>query len=107
MTTVCVLLFIPYDLAVTRTAFTTTNGYCSMIFLNDGASVKIFFVLAIILFILDLTVFVVGVALYFKVSKEFCNFKSTDVRVSLMLMATAGLDGYSLVLNILLTESSK
>ena len=92
LTTIYTVVVVPYDLAVTRTAFDTKDGYCAINFLDDGTSVIIFIVQLSMIFVIELTTFGIGILFYFLVSKRFCEFKSSDIRVCFILVSTAGLN---------------
>jgi len=90
MTIIYVVTAIACDLAVTRSAFTTENGYCATEFSED-ASVILFFVQLASILAMQVSVFITGMVLYYLVNKRCCEFKSNDARVFLALGSTTGL----------------
>ncbi|XP_065914944.1 uncharacterized protein [Dysidea avara] len=90
MTTIYAVIAITCDLAVTRSAFTTENGYCATGFSED-ASIILFLVQLASILVMQVVVFVAGMVLYRLVNKRCCEFKSNDARVSLALGSTTGL----------------
>ena len=92
LTTIYSMVVIPYDLAVTRSAFDTEGRYCAINFLDDGASVAIFIAQLSLIFVIELITFGIGIVFYILVSKRFCEFKSSDIRVCFILVSTAGLN---------------
>jgi len=91
LTTIYVMVVLPYDLAVARDAFKTRGGYCEVNFV-DGTSVYIFIAQLTLIFVVEVTTFCVGIVFYFLVSKRCCDFNSSDLRVSLTLVSTSGLN---------------
>ena len=91
MTTIYAVIAITCDLAVTRAAFTTENGYCETRFSVDAASVILYIVQLASLLVMQVVVFVAGMVLHRLVNKRCCEFKSNDTRVSLALGSTTGL----------------
>ena len=92
LTSVYSIAVIPYDLAVTKSAFDTKGGYCAIDFLDDGTSVVIFIIQLSMIFAIELITFGIGIVFYFLVSKRFCDFKFSDIRVCFILVSTAGLN---------------
>jgi len=92
LTTIYTMVVIPYDLAVTRAAFDTEGGYCAINFLDDGTSVAIFIAQLSLIFVIELITFGIGILFYFLVSKHFCDFKSSDIRVCFILVSSAGVN---------------
>ena len=92
LTTVYTMVSIPYDLAVTRGAYDTEGSYCAVNFLDSGTSIVIFITQLSLIFVVQLITFGVGIFFYFLVTKNFCNWRSSDVRVSFILVSTAGLN---------------
>ena len=90
MTTIYAVIAITCDLAVTRSAFGTKDGYCAIEY-NDGASLIIFLVQLASILVMQVAVFVTGMVLYYLVTKRCCEFKSNDARVFLALGSTTGL----------------
>ena len=91
LTTIHVMVVLPYDLAVARDAFKTKGGYCEVNFV-DGTSVYIFIAQLTLIFVVEMTTFCVGIVFYFLVCKRCCDFSSSDLRVSLTLVSTSGLN---------------
>ena len=92
LTTIYTVVVVPYDLTVTRDAFDTEDGYCTINFLDDGTAVIIFIVQLSMIFVIELITFGIGILFYFLVSKRFCELKSSDIRVCFILVSTAGLN---------------
>ena len=105
LTTIYTLVVIPYDLAVARDAFKTEGGYCAISFV-DGTAVIIFIAQLAFLTVVELTTFCVGMIFYFLVSKHCCEFKTSDIRVSFVLVATAGLNRLSFLVCYVLSDST-
>ena len=91
LTTIYVIVVLPYDLSVPRDAFKTRDGYCEVNFV-DGTSVYIFIAQLTLILVVEVTTFCVGIVFYFLVSKRCCDFSSSDLRVSLTLVSTSGLN---------------
>jgi len=91
MTIIYAVMAITVDLAVTRSAFTTENGYCATGFSEINASIIIFFTQLASILVMQVALFIVGMVLYTMANKKCCEFKSNDARVSLALGSTTGL----------------
>jgi len=92
ITMVYSVMTVLYDLTGTRTAFNTENGYCATEFdSNIGSTILVVTQLASVS-VMQIVVFVIGMALYFSVNKRCCEFRSTDTRACLTLGSTSGLD---------------
>jgi len=97
MTIIYSVMVISYDIAVTKTAFSTYNGYCATKFHTEDASFAILIIQLISILVMQMAVFTVGMVLYCLVNKRCCEFRSTDTRVCLTLGSTAGLNTFLLV----------
>jgi len=84
----------PYDISVTRDAFKTKGGYYAISFI-DGTAVIIFIAELAFLSIVESTIFGAGLIFYFLVNKRYCEFKTSDIRVSFVLVATAEINRIS------------
>ena len=96
---------IPYDVAVARDAFKMEGGYCAISFV-DGTGVIIFITQLAFLTIVELTTLSIGMLFYFMVSKCCCEFKTSDIRVSFVLVATAGINRVSFLVCYALSDST-
>ena len=105
LTTIYSVVIIPYDIAVARDAFMTEGGYCAISFV-DGTAVIIFIAQLAFLTVVELTTFSVGMLFYFLVSKRCCEFKTSDIRVSFVLVATAGINRVSFLVCYALSDST-
>ena len=93
LTSLCGLLILPYDLSVTRNAFATVNGYCEIEF--EGHIIESFYIYIALLSLViaaQMITFSLGMILYFLINKNFCEFKTTNIRVCLALISTSGLN---------------
>ena len=100
LTTIYMLLLVPYDVMVSRTAFTTTHGYCATEFEDKTkGSWLALIVLLLIIIVVQMVMFGLGVALYFLASRNLCEFRTIDVGVCLMLVSTSGLGAVMFVMS--------
>ena len=90
LTTIYTLVIVPYDVTAPRDGFKTMGGYCAVGF-ADGAGVFIFIGQLALLAFVELIIFSIGMGFYFVVNKRCCAFKSNDIRVSFVLVSTAGI----------------
>ena len=97
ITTMYSVMVISYDMAATKTAFRTYNGYCAAKFHSEGASFAILIIQLVSILIMQTVVFAIGMVLYYLVNKRCCEFRSSDTRVCLTLGSTAGLNTFLLV----------
>jgi len=104
LTIIYTMAVIPYDVAVARDAFKMEGGYCAISF--DGTGVIIFITQLAFLTVVELTTFSVGMLFYFMVSKRCCEFKTSDIRVSFVLVATAGINRLSFLVCYALSDST-
>ena len=98
LTTVYTLIAVPYDLAAPRGAFETEGSYCSIDFLDSDLSAIIFIVEICLISIVELATFGIGIALYFLINKRCCELKSSDIRVCVILVSTAGLNRIAFII---------
>jgi len=92
LTTTCMSLLITCDAMSNRTAFVTVDGYCvNKVDDNTNVFSWVFLVTLLFLIAAQTIMFSIGMILYFVVSRDFCAFKTTDVRVCLALISTSGL----------------
>jgi len=92
LTTLYTLIAIPYDLAAPRGAFKTEGGYCAIDFLDDSLSAIVFVVEICLVSIVEIITFGIGITFYFLISKRCCELRSSDIRVCVILVSTAGLN---------------
>ena len=107
LTTVYSIVLVPYDAAVTRSAFNTKGGYCAIKFLDGGIiSTIIFIVQFSVIFVIQFIMFCVGALLYFLVNRHSCSFKSSDIRVCFILVSTAGLNVLFFLVSYFVSDGS-
>jgi len=104
LTTIFSTMIIPYDVVVARDAFKTDRGYCAIGFV-DGTAAIIFIVQLAFLSVMELVTFSAGMIFYFLVSKRCCEFKTSDIRVSFVLVTTAGITRVSFLAGYALSHS--
>jgi len=107
LTTIYMSILIPYDVMVSRNAFTVEGGYCSTEFgdKTKGSWLALIALLLIIIFV-QMLLFGIGVVLYFLISRNTCEFRTIDVGVCLLLVSTSGLGAVMFVISYFF-ESSK
>ena len=93
LTSLCGLLILPYDLSVTRNAFATADGYCEIEF-EDHITESFYMYIALLSLVIaaQMITFSLGMILYFLSNKNFCEFKTINIRVCLALISTSGLN---------------
>ena len=96
---------ISYDLAVTRSASNTDNGYCTTEFYNKDGSFILFVAQLASVLVMQVVVFVIGMILYYLVNEKCCAFRSINTRVCLTLGSTPGLNAF-LFLGMKLSDCS-
>ena len=104
LTTIFSTIIIPYDVVVARDAFKTDRGYCAIGFV-DGTAAIIFIVQVAFLSVMELITFSAGMVFYFLVNKRCCEFKTSDIRVSFVLVTTAGINRVSFLAGYALSHS--
>ena len=104
LTTLLSLMVIPYDIVVARDAFKTEGGYCAVGFVSGTAAIM-FIVQLAFLSVMELTTFGAGMVFYLLVSKRCCEFKTSDIRVSSVLVSTAGINRLSFLACYALSNS--
>jgi len=92
MTTIYSIMNIPYDIAVTKTAFSIDSGYCATDFRNEDSSFVILLLQMATILVMQTAAFVTGMVLYYLVNKRCCEFRSSDTRVCLTLGSSSGLN---------------
>ena len=105
LTILYTLVVLPYDIAVARNAFKTEGGYCAVSFI-DGTAFLIYISQLTLLSVVELITFGIGIMFYFLVSKHCCEFKTSDIRVSIILISTAGINRISFLLCLVLSSST-
>ena len=92
---------------VSRNAFTTVGGYCATGFEEKAkGSWMAIILLLLLVVVVQALMFGFGVMLYFSISRNFCEFRSTDIGVCLLLLSTSGLATLMFLLSYLLNESN-
>ena len=105
LTTVCALIIMSYDIAVSRNAFATKNGYCAF----EDNSKGLLFILVILLSLaiaVQLVLFAFGMILYLLVTRNSCEFKTIDFKVCLALISTSGLNTVLFLTSYFLVQST-
>jgi len=106
LTTIYTLIIVPYDIAVPRDGFKTMGRYCAVSFI-DGSGVYIFIAQLAIQTMVEFATFGIGMAFYFMVNKRCCEFKTSDIRVSFILVSTAGINRLSFLVYFALSGSAE
>ena len=106
LTTIYTLVIVPYDMAVPRDGFRTMGRYCAVSFV-DGSGVFIFIAQLAVQTVVEFVTFGIGMAFYFMVNKRCCEFKSSDIRVSFILVSTAGINRLSFLVYFTLSGSAE
>jgi len=106
VTTICAVLLIPYDMIVSRNAFTTTGGYCATEYKDKtkGSLLALFAVLLAVI-VAQMLMFGLGLMLYFLINRNLCEFRSVDIRVCLLLLSTSGVGAMLFVMSSLCDTS--
>ena len=92
------------DVMLSRIFFATEEGYCSIEADSDSTTSQIAHLLFALVFVAQMFAFGTGMVLYLMVSRSFCEFKGTDVKVCLALVSTAGLSGVLFIASLLLID---
>ena len=107
LTMVCALLIVPYDLSVTRNTFATADGYCEIEFEDHVTeSFYIYITLLSLIIAAQMIIFSLGLILYFLSNKNFCEFKTINIRVCLALISTSGLNTLLFLMSYSLSGST-
>ena len=99
--TLCLLVAMGIDLAVSGTVSNGQRSFCvnSDIPVEDAPVFSLAATAELAVFvILEITVFSIGLSLYFLVNKSCCAMKSTNLRVAVTLSATIGINIIILVI---------
>ena len=75
------------DVILSRIFFATEEGYCSIEVDSDITTSRITSLLFALVFVAQMFAFGIGTILYLMVSRSFCEFKKTDVKVRLALVS--------------------
>ena len=105
LTAIYTLVALPFDIAVARNGFKTEGRYCAVTFI-DGTSFLIYNAQLAFLSLVEIITSGIGIAFYFLVSKRCCGFKTNDIRVSVILVSTAGINRVSFLICLLLSNST-
>ena len=88
----CILLALAIDIGVNGRIFSDMERYCSIESEYAFIYVTVVFAEFGVFIILQCITFAVGLTLYFLVSKKCCAMKSTNLRVTMALVATVGIN---------------
>jgi len=106
LTIIYTLIIIPYDITFPRDGFKTMGRYCAVSFIN-GSGVFVFITQLTLQTVVEFATFGIGMAFYFMVNKRCCEFKTSDIRVSFILVSTAGINRLSFLLYFALSGSAE
>ena len=105
VTTICAALLIPYDMIVSRNAFTTTGGYCATEYEDKTkGSLLALLVVLMAMFVVQMLMFGLGLIQYFLINRNLCEFRSVDIRVCLLVLSTSGLSAILFVMSLCLVQ---
>ena len=92
---------------VSRNAFITVGGYCATGYEEKAkGSWMAILLLFLIVLVVQVLMFGFGVILYFFIRRNFCEFRSIDIGVCLLLLSTSALAILMFLLSYLLNESN-
>ena len=94
---------IAYDVMFSRATFATDGEYCA-IQIEDNITSHIVSILIILVVLVQMVMFGLGMMLYLVVSRSFCEFKRSDVKVCLALVSTSGLSGILFLVSFFLIK---
>ena len=107
VTIICAVLLIPYDVTVSRNAFTTTGGYCASEYEDTNKGSWLLLLVALLAaLVVQVLMFGLGLILYFLVSRNLCELRSIDIGVCLLLLSTSGLGAVLFVITSLFGTSN-
>jgi len=92
---VCSLSLTFVDIFVSRNAFKTTHGRCTLFIdaSNEGKASNILFIALLIAFdVFELGLMIAGLVLYFLTARQCCSRVIRDVKISIVLNCTIGIN---------------
>ena len=96
--TVCLLLALVIDVGANANIYSDMESYCRVEFDYTVLYLMVVYGEFIVFIILQCITFAVGLILYFLVTKKCCAMKSTNLRVTMALVATVGINIFLLII---------